>query len=90
MSTRRLYLTCVAAYLTGWPIANAIFNRVVRYMRREAIEAEHHEWRDELADRIALTLRAMLRADMEHERATSPTITRSGDTVTLDDLYHGR
>lgn len=61
MNAKRTFITCLAAYLTGWPIANAIFNRIVRHVRREALEAEGNEWRDGIADRIVDRIEDSLR-----------------------------
>lgn len=45
MRRRTLYLTCLAAYLTGWPIVQAIYNRVVKHV----LDRDGEEYAEEIA-----------------------------------------
>lgn len=50
---QRHYLTCLAAYLTGWVIAQSIFNRVWRHVLNDQTSQERKAFIEEMADIVA-------------------------------------
>jgi hypothetical protein len=50
------YLTSIAAYLTGWVIAQAIFIRLYRHIQYQGDEAGKNAFADRVADRITANL----------------------------------
>lgn len=49
MDRLKLYLTCIASYLTGWTIAQATYNR----MRKHVIERDWEKYKAEIAHAVA-------------------------------------
>lgn len=52
----KTYLQALAAYLTGWLIAQSIFTRVANYVRADAIQNDRDGWRTELSVALAQEL----------------------------------
>lgn len=66
MSKRRQYAICLAAYLTGWVIAQNIYNRLSRAWLGGDDDAVA-KWRTEMAVAIADELESRRASDSEHD-----------------------
>lgn len=63
----KTYLKCLAAYLTGWVIAQSIFNRVMKHVR----DREWDNEKDDMAKRCAKEVIYLL-SEIEHHPDPPP------------------
>ena len=52
MSTKRTFLICLGAYLTGWVIAQSFFNRLWRLALAQQVDGERQKWLAEVASAV--------------------------------------